>query len=117
MRRQSRLLASHVPLMVLWKKPQVTAYLAQRVSMSVQLLLPLARDCAVVRVGQQQMQAWWERLWPNLRTKERLCLHAFADKEHIVIRRALLNLACAVLNVLRCPFRGSLHGEVTLCQR
>ena len=117
MRRQSRLLASHVPLMVLWKKPQVTAHLVQRVSMSVQLLLPLARDCAVVRVGQQQMQAWWERLWPNLRTQERLHLHAFADKEHTVTLRALLNLACAVLNVLRCPLRGSLQREATLCQR
>ena len=41
MRRQSGLHASHVPLMVLWKKHQVTAYLAQGVSMSVQLLLPL----------------------------------------------------------------------------
>ena len=115
MGRQSRLPASHVPLMVLWKKPQVTAYLLQRVSMSVQLLLPLARDCAVM--GQQQMQAWWERLWPNPRTQERLRLHAFADKEHTVTLRALLNLACAVLNVLRCPLRGSLHGKAALCQR
>ena len=115
MRRQSRLLASHVPLMVLWKKYQVTVHLAQRVSMSVQLLLPLARDCAVM--GQQLMQAWWERLWPNLRTQERLRLHAFADKEHTVILRALVNLACAVLNVLRCPLRGSLQREATLCQR
>ena len=117
MRRQSGLPTSHVPLMVLWKKPQVTAYLAQRVSMSVQPLLPLARDCAVESVGQQKMQAWWERLWPNLRTKERLRLHAFADKEQIVTLRALLNLACAVLNVLRCPLRGSLQGEAALCQR
>lgn len=115
MRRQSRLPASHVPLMVLWKKPQVTALLAQRVSMSVQLLLPLARDCAVM--DQQQMQAWWKRLWPNLRTQKRLCVHAFADKEQTVTLRALLNLACAVLNVLRCPLRGSLQREATLCQR
>ena len=114
MRRQSGLHASHVPLMVLWKKHQVTAYLAQRISMPVQLLLPLARDCAVVRVGQQQMQAWWERLW---RTQERLCLHAFADKEHTVTLRALLNLACAVLTLLRCPLRGSLQREAALCQR
>ena len=117
MRRQSRLLASHVPLMVLWKKHQVTAYLAQRVSMSVQLLLPLARDCAVVRVGQQQMQAWWERLWPNLRTQERLRLHTFVDKEQIVTLRAPLNLACTGLNVLRYPLRGSLQREAALCQR
>ena len=113
MRRQSGLHASHVPLMVLWKKHQVTAYLVQRVSMSVQLLLPFARDCAVVRVGQQQMQAWWERLSPNLRTQKRLCLHAFADKEHTVTLRALLDLACTGLNVLR----GSLQGKATLCQR
>jgi hypothetical protein len=106
-----------VPLMALWKKPQVTALLAQRVSMSVQLLLSLARDCAVVRVGQQQMQAWWVRLWPNLRTQERLRLHAFADKEQIVTLRALLNLACAGLKLLRCLLRGSLHSEATLCQR
>ena len=111
MRRQSRLLASHVPLMVLWKKHQVTAYLAQGVSMSIQLLLPLARDCAVM--GQQQMQAWWERLSPNLRTQKRLCLHAFADKEHTVTLRALLDLACTGLNVLR----GSLQGKAALCQR
>ena len=115
MRRQSRLLASHVPLMLLWKKPQVTAHLVKRVSMSVQFLLPLARDCAVM--GQQQMQAWWERLWPNLRTQKRLHLHAFADQEHTDTLRALFNLACAVPNVLRCPLRGSLQGEVTLCQR
>ena len=68
-------------------------------------------------MGQQQMQAWWERLWLNLHTQERLCLHVFADKEHAVTLRALLNLACAVLNVLRCPLRGSLQGEATLCQR
>jgi len=117
MRRQSRVPASHVPLMVLWKKHQVTAYLAQRVSRSVQLLLPLARDCAVVRVGLQKMQAWRERLWPNLRTQERLRLHAFADKEHTVTLRALLNLACAVLTLLRCLLRGSLQGEAALCQR
>jgi hypothetical protein len=117
MRRQSRLPASHVPLMLLWKKPQVTALLVQRVSMPVQPLLPLARDCAVESVGQQQMQAWWERLWPNLHTQERLRLHAFADKEHTVTLRALLNLACVVLNVLRCPLRGSLQGKATLCQR
>ena len=115
MRRQSRLLASHVPLMVLWKKPQVTAHLVKRVFMSVQLLLPLARDCAVM--GQQQMQAWRERLWPNLCIQKRLCLHAFADKEQTVTLRALLNLACAVLNVLRCPLRGSLQGKAVLCQR
>lgn len=115
MRRQSGLPVSHVPLMVLWKKHQVTAYLAQRVSTSVQPLLPLARDCAVM--GQQQMQAWGERIWPNLRTQKRLCLHAFADKEHTVTLRALLNLACAVLNVLRCPLSGSLQGKATLCQR
>jgi hypothetical protein len=117
MRRQSELLASHVPLMALWKKPQVTALLVKRVSMSVQLLLPLARDCAAVRVGQQQMQAWVERLWPNLRTQERLRLHAFAEKEYTVTLRALLNLACAVLSLLRCPLRGSLQREATLCQR
>jgi len=110
MRRQSRVPTSHVPLMVLWKKPQVTAYLAQRVSMSVQLLLPLARDCAVESVGLQQMQAWWERLWRNLHTQKRLRLFAFADKEHTVTLRALLN-------VLRCPLRGSLQGEAVLCQR
>jgi hypothetical protein len=115
MRRQSGLPASHVPLMVLWKKPQVTVHLVQRVSMSVQPLLPLARDCAVM--GQQQMQAWWERLWPNLRTQKRLCLHAFADKEHTVTLRALLNLACTGFNVVRCPLRGSLQGEAALCQR
>lgn len=115
MHRQSGLQASHAPLMVLWKKPQVTAYLAQRVSMLAQPLLPLARDCAVM--GQQQMQAWWERIWPNLRTQKRLRLFAFADKEHIVTLRALLNLACAVLNVLRCPLRGPLQGEAALCQR
>jgi uncharacterized protein (DUF2236 family) len=115
MRRQSRVSASHVPLMVLWKKPQVTALLAQRVSMSVQLLLPLARDCAVM--GQQQMQAWRERLWPNLRTQKRLCLDAFSDKEYAVTLRALLNLACARLTLLRCPLRGSLQREAALCQR
>jgi hypothetical protein len=117
MRMQSGLLAFHVPLMVLWKKHQVTAYLAQRVSMSVQLLLPLSRDCAVVRVGQQLMQAWWERLWHNLRTQERLRLHAISDKEQIVTLRALLNLACTGLNVLRYPLSGSLQREATLCQR
>jgi len=115
MRRQSGLHASHVPLMVLWKKHQVTAYLAQRVSMSVQLLLLFARDCAVM--GQQQMQACRKRLWPNLRTQERLHLHAFANKEHIVTLSDLLNLACAGLNVLRYPLRGSLQREATLCQR
>jgi hypothetical protein len=115
MRRTSRVSASHVPLMVLWKKPQVTAYLAQRVSMLAQFLLPLSKDCAVV--GQQLMQAWWVLLWPNLRTKERLRLHAFAGKEQIVTLCALLNLACAVLNVLRYPLRGSLHGKAALCQR
>ena len=110
MRRQSELLASHLPLMVLWKKHQVTAYLAQGVSMSVQLLLSLSRDCAVVSVGQQLMQTWRERLWPNQRTQERLHLHT-------VTLRALLTLACAVLNVLRYPLRDSLHIEATLCQR
>jgi len=117
MRRQSRVSASHLPLMVLWKKPQVTAYLAQRVSMSVQLLLPLARDCAVVRVGQQQMQAWWERLWHNLRTQKRLHLYAFVCREHTVTLRTLINLACAVLTLLRCPLRGSLQREAALCLR
>jgi hypothetical protein len=117
MRRQSGLPARHVPLMVLWNNPQVTAILVKRVSMSVQLLLPLARDCAVVRVGQQLMQAWWERLWPNLRAQERLCLHAFADKKHTDTLRPLLNLACAVLNVLRYPLRGSLQRKAALCQR
>jgi hypothetical protein len=115
MRRQSRLPASHVPLMVLWKKPQVTAYLVQRVSMLAQPLLPLARDCAVM--GQQQMQAWWECLWPNTRAQDSRRLHAFADKEHTVTLCTLLNLACAVLNVLRCPLRGSLQREAALCQR
>ena len=113
MRRQSRLLPSHLPLMVLWKKHQVTALLVQRVSMLAQLLLPLARDCAVVRVGQQLMQTWWERLWLNLRTQEKLRPHAFADEEHAVTLRALLTLACTGLNVLR----GSLQREATLCQR
>ena len=115
MGRQSRLPASHVPLMVLWKKPQVTAYLVQRVTMLAQRLLPLARDCAVM--GLQQMQAWWVRLWPNLRTQERLRLHAFADEEHAVTLRGLLTLSYAVLSLLRCPLRGSLHGKAALCQR
>ena len=115
MRRQSGLHASHMPLMVLWRKHQVTALLVQRVTMSIQLLLPLARDCAVM--DQQLMQAWWERLSPNLRTQERLHLHALAEKEYAVTLRALLNLACAVLNVLKCPLRGSLQREATLCQR
>jgi hypothetical protein len=117
MRIQSRVLASHVPLMVLWKKPQVTAHLVQRVSMSVQFLLPLARDCTVVSVGLQLMQAWRERLSPNLRSQERLRLHAFAGKEHAVTQRALLNLACAGLTLLRCPLRDSLQGAAALCQR
>jgi hypothetical protein len=117
MRRQSRLLASHVPLMALWKKPQVTALLVKRVTTPAQGLQPLARDCAAVRVGQQQMQAWRERLWPNLRTQKRLFLHVFADNEHAVILRTLLTLACAGLMLLRCPLRGSLHREATLCQR
>ena len=117
MRRQSGLHASHVPLMVLWKKPQVTALLVKRVSKSVQLLPPLTRDCAVMRVGQQLMQAWRKRLWPNLRTQKRLRLFAFAEKEYTVTLRALLTLACAVLSLLRCPLRGSLQKEATLCQR
>jgi hypothetical protein len=117
MRRQSRLLASCTVLMLLWNKPQVTVHLVQRVSMLAQLLLPLARDCAVESVGQQQMQAWWVRLWHNLRTQERLHLHAFADKEHTVTLRNLLDLACAVLILLRCPLRGSLQKEAALCQR
>ena len=117
MRRQSGLPASHVPLMVLWKKHQVTALLAQHVSMFAQFLLPLARDCAVVSVGQQLMQAWRERLWPNLRTQKRLRLHALAEKEYTVTLRALLNLAFAGLNILRYPLRGSLQREATLCQR
>jgi hypothetical protein len=117
MRRQSRVSATHVPLMALWKKHQVTALLVKRVSMSVQLPLPLSRDCAVVSVGQQQMQAWRERLWHNLRTQEKLHLHAFAGKEHTVTLSALLNLACAVLALLKCPLRGSLHRETVLCQR
>jgi hypothetical protein len=115
MRRQRRLLASHVPLMMPWTIPQVTVHLLQRVSMSVQLLLSLTRDCAVV--GLQQRQVWWERLWPNLHTQKRLRLHAFADKEHSITLRALLNLACAVLTLLRCPLRGSLQGQAALCQR
>ena len=115
MRRQSRVSASHMPLMLLWTLSQVTVHLVQRVSMLAQPLLPLTSDCAVE--GQQLMQAWWVLLWPNLRTQERLCLHAFAGKEHTVTLRALLNLACAVLNVLRCPLRGSLQREATLCQR
>ena len=117
MRRQSRLLASHMPLMVLWKKLQVTTLLVKRVSIPAQRLPPLARDCSVESVGQQQMQAWWERLWPNLRAQKRLCLHAFADKEHTVTLRALLNLACAQLTLLRCPLRGLLLGKAALCQR
>ena len=117
MRRQIRVSASHVPLMVLWKKHQVTALLVKRVSMSVQLLLALSRDFAVVRVGQQLWQAWRERLWLNLLTQERLHLHAFADKEHTDTLRTLINLACAVLTLLRCPLRGSLQREATLCQR
>ena len=117
MRRQSRVPASHVPLMVLWKKLQVTTLLAQRVSKLAQRLLSLARDCSVESVGQQQMQAWWERLWHNLRTQERLHLHAFAEKEQTVTLRALLNLAYAVLTLLRYPLRGSLQREATLCQR
>jgi hypothetical protein len=115
MRRQSRLLASHVPLMALWKKHQVTALLVKRVSMSVQLLLSLTRDYAMM--GQQQMQAWRVRLWPNLRTQERLHLHAFSGNEQIVTLRTLLTLACTRLNVLRYPLRGSLQREATLCQR
>jgi hypothetical protein len=115
MRRQSRVPASHVPLMVLWKKLQVTVLLAQRVSKLAQRLLSLARDCALM--GQQQMQAWRKRLWPNLRTQERLHLHAFAEKEQTVTLRALLNLAYAVLTLLRYPLRGSLQREATLCQR
>ena len=115
MRKQSRVSASHVPLMVPWTIPQVTVHLLQRVSMSVQLLLPLSRDCAVM--GQQLMQAWRKRLWPNLRIQERLHLFAFAEKEQFVTIRALLNLACTGLNVLRYPLRGSLQREATLCQR
>jgi hypothetical protein len=115
MRRQSGLFASHVPLMALWKKHQVSAYLVQRVSMSLLFLLSLTRDCTVV--DQQQKQAWWVRLWHNLCTQERLHLYAFADKEHTVTLCALLNLACAMLALLRCPLRGSLQGKATLCQR
>ncbi len=117
MRMQSRLPASRAALILPWTLPQVTAHLVKRVSMPAQPLLPLARDCAVESVGQQQKQAWWEHLWPNLRTQERLRLHAFACKEHTVILRALIDIACAVLNLLRCPPRGSLQGESTLCQR
>jgi hypothetical protein len=117
MRRQSRLLASHMPLMVLWKKPQVTTLLVKRVSIPAQRLPPLARDCSVESVGQQQMQAWWESIWHNLRTQERLHLHAFSDKEHTITLRTLINLACAVLTLLRCPLRGSLQREAALCQR
>ena len=117
MRRQSGLPAIHMPLMLLWKKPQVTTLLVKRVSMLAQRLLPLARDCSVESVGQQQMQAWWEHLWHNLRTQERLHLHAFAEKEYTVTLRALLKLACAGLTLLRCPLRGSLQREARLCQR
>ena len=113
MRRQSRLLASRAVLILTWTLPQVTVHLVQQFSMPAQPLLPFARDCVVSRVGQQQMQPWWVRLWPNLRTQEKLRLHAFAGKEHTATLRALLTLACAVLNVLR----GSLQGEAVLCQR
>ncbi len=117
MRRQNRVLASRAVLILPWTLPQVTVHLVQRVSMSAQPLPPLTRECVVSRVGQQQMQPWWVRLWPNLRTQEKLRLQAFAGKEHTVTLRTLLTLACAVLNVLRYPLRGSLHREATLCQR
>jgi hypothetical protein len=117
MRRQSGLPASRAALPAPGSLPQVTAHLVKRVSMLAQPLLPLTNDPAVVRVGQQKMQAWWEHLCPNLRTQERLHLHAFACKEHTVSPRALIDMACAVLNVLRCPPRGSLPGMATLCQK
>ena len=117
MHRQSRLPASRAVLILPWTLPQVTVHLVKRVSMPAQPLLPIARDCAVARVGQQQMQPRWEHLWPNLRTQKKLHLYAFACNEHIVIQRALLTLACAVLTLLRCPLRGSLQREATLCQR
>jgi hypothetical protein len=110
MRRQSRVSASRAALLVSRNQPQVTFYLVQRVSMPAQPLLSLARDCSVVRAGQQPIQTWWEHLWPNPRTQERLRLHAFADKEHAVTLRALLN-------VVGCPHGSSLQREATLCQR
>lgn len=115
MREQSRVSASYVPLLVLWNIYQISAHPAQQVSMPVQPLLPLARGCAVVSVGQHQMQPWLERLWPNLRTQERLYLHAFAGKEYTVTLFALLNLACTVLTLLRCLLRDSLQREAALC--
>jgi hypothetical protein len=117
MRRQSGLPTSRTALLVPRNQPQVTALLVQRVFMPAQPLLPLTRDCAVASVGQQQIQAWWERLWPNLRTKERLHLYAFVCRELANTLRALLNLACARLTLLRCPLRGSLQREAALCQR
>ncbi len=117
MRMQSELPASHAALTAPGSLPQVTAHLVKRVSMLAQPLLPLSKDPAVVSVGQQKMQAWWEHLFPNPRTQERLHLHAFAYKEHAVSPRALIDMACAVLNVLRCPPRGSRQGMATLCQK
>jgi hypothetical protein len=117
MRMQSRLPASRAALIVPRNLPQITAYLVKRVSIPAQLILPLASDCAVVRVGQQQLQAWWEHLWPNPLTQERLHLHAFVCKEHTVTLHALINLACAALIMLRYLPRSSQQGEATLCQR
>jgi len=117
MRLQSRLPASCTALLVPRNQPQVTFYLVKRVSMLAMHTLPLARDSAVVRMVQQLMQAWWEHFWPTPLTQEGLHLHAFADKEHAVILRALLNLVCAALTLLGCPLRGSLQRETTLCQR
>ncbi len=85
--------------------------------MLAQLYLSLSKDSAVVKVGQQTMQAWLEHLWPNPRTQERLHLHAFADKEHTATLRALIDLAYAALIMLSCPLRGSLQEKATLCQR
>lgn len=117
MRRQSELPTSRAALTAPGSMPQVAAHLVNQVSMLTQSLLPLSKDHAVVSVGQQKMQAWREHFYLNPRTQEGLHLYEFAYKEYTISPRALFNLACAVLNVLSCPPRGSLQRRATLCQK
>jgi hypothetical protein len=117
MRKQNRLPASHVPLMLPWNQPQVTGNLVERVSMLAQPLPPSSLEFTAVRVGKYMTQTRCGYIRHCWSAYERLHLLASVPREGTVYRHDLINATYAVINVLRYPLKGILQGEIKLCQK
>jgi len=116
MRRQSRVSASCVPLVASRNYQTKIAFLVGRPTSQICHATRFSAGFTVVRRGMHKTQVWCEHMCLRWSERQRCRLIASVLWEGTTLSD-LVNPMSETFTLLRYPARGSLQGEIQLCQK